>query len=169
MPDSLFDAMEQKYAPPEHPVFELVPPAFEIRVQHYYSALKLEAVGSKTFWNVYSALLHAFKSESGMDNLLSPVLAEVERSTHVDQLECDKIDMLPGLKPFRAGGKAVGDGGDGNDSDHSLYVDALTVSLPTGTQTKPNNPGMPALPKSRPTDNEMCDRVSTPTRRGTCR
>ena len=30
--------------------------------------------------------------------------------------------MLPGLKPFRAGGTAVGDGGDGNDSDHSLYV-----------------------------------------------
>ena len=51
-----------------------------------------------------------------------------------------------------------------NDPD-----DALTVSLPTGTQTKPNNPGMPALPKSRPTDNEMCDRVSTPTRRGVCR
>ena len=48
-------------------------------------------------------------------------------------------------------------------------ADALTASLPTGTQTKPNNPGMPALPKSRPTDNEMCDRVSTPTRRGACR
>ena len=122
MPDSLFDAMEQKYAPPEHPVFELVPPAFEIRAQHYYSAQKLEAVGSKTFWNIYSAFLHAFKSESGTDNLLSPVLAEVERSTHVDQLECNKIDMLPRLKPFRAGGKAVGDGGDGNDSDHLLYV-----------------------------------------------
>ena len=57
MPDSLFDAMEQKYAPPEHPVFELVPPAFEIRAQHYYSAQKLEAVGSKTFWNIYSAFL----------------------------------------------------------------------------------------------------------------
>ena len=84
--------------------------------------LKLEAVGSKTFWNIYSALLHAFKSESGIENELSPVLAEVERSTHVDQLDCDKIDMLPGLKPFRAGGTAVGDGGDGNDSDHSLYV-----------------------------------------------
>ena len=55
-----------------------------------------------------------------MDNELSPVLAEVERSTHIDQLECDKIDMLPGLKPFRAGGTAVGDGGDGNDSDQSL-------------------------------------------------
>lgn len=110
--------MEQKYAPPDHPVFQLVPPAFEIRAQHYYSVLKLGAVGSKTFWNIYSALLHAFKSE--MDNELSPVLAEVERSTHIDQLECDKIDMLPGLKPFRAGGTAVGDGGDGNDSDQSL-------------------------------------------------
>lgn len=110
--------MEQKYAPPDHPVFQLVPPAFEIWAQHYYSVLKLGAVGSKTFWNIYSALLHAFKSE--MDNELSPVLAEVERSTHIDQLECDKIDMLPGLKPFRAGGTAVGDGGDGNDSDQSL-------------------------------------------------
>ena len=115
--------MEEKYAPPDNPVFELVPPAFEIRAQHYYSALKLEAVGSKTFWNVYSALLHAFKSESGVDNELSPVWGELERSTHVDQLESDKIDMLPGLKPFRAGGAAVGDGGDGNDSDKSLYVD----------------------------------------------
>ena len=51
-----------------------------------------------------------------------------------------------------------------NDVLSISYVDALAVSLPTGTQTKPNNPGMPALPKSRPTDNEMCDRVSTPTR-----
>ena len=114
--------MEQKYAPPEHPVFELVPPVFEIRAQHYYSVLKLEAVGSKTFWNIYSALLHAFKSDSAMDDQLSPVLAEVERSTHIDQLEGDKIDMLPGLKPFRAGGTAVGDGGNGNDSDDSIYV-----------------------------------------------
>lgn len=118
MPDSLFDAMEQKYAPPDHPVFELVPPAFGIRAQRYYSQLKLGAVGSKTFWNIYSALLHAFKSE--MDNELSPVLAEVERSTHIDQLENDKIDMLPGLMPFRAGGTAVGDGGDGYNSDESL-------------------------------------------------
>ena len=38
-----------------------------------------------------------------------------------------------------------------------VAADALTVSLPTGTQTKPNNLEMPALPRSRPTDNEMCD------------
>jgi hypothetical protein len=127
VPDSLFDAMEQKYAPPDHPVFELVPPAFGIWAQHYYSALKLEAVSSKTFWNVYSALLHAFKSGMDEDNELSPVLAEVERSsTHIDQQECDKIDMLPGLKPFRAGGTAVGDGNI-SDSNQSIYV-AMTES-----------------------------------------
>lgn len=117
--------MEQKYAPPDHPVFELVPPTFGIQAQHYYSALKLDAVSSKTFWNIYSALLHAFKSGMDEDNELSSILAEVEKSTHIDQLECDKIDMLPGLKPFRAGGTAVGDGGDGgdeNDSDQSIYV-----------------------------------------------
>ena len=56
------------------------------------------------------------------DNDLSPVLAEVERSTHIDQVETDKIEMLPGLKSFHAGGTAVGDGGDGNDSDQSSYV-----------------------------------------------
>ncbi|KAJ7265657.1 hypothetical protein C8J57DRAFT_1620708 [Mycena rebaudengoi] len=56
----LFDDMEQKWAPPSDPVFELVPSQFGQEAAAHYDTFGSPPVNSDSFWTVYSQLLHAF-------------------------------------------------------------------------------------------------------------
>jgi hypothetical protein len=48
--------MEALYAPPDHPVFELVPPGFHEHVSNAYSEIGQPKVNVDTFWEVYLSL-----------------------------------------------------------------------------------------------------------------
>ncbi|KAJ7827354.1 hypothetical protein B0H14DRAFT_2595352 [Mycena olivaceomarginata] len=58
VPPELFDEMEQQWAPPDDPVFELAPPVFTGKIQDIYESLGRPEVTSRSFWDVYSALLN---------------------------------------------------------------------------------------------------------------
>jgi hypothetical protein len=58
----LFDDMEQKWAPPSDPVFELVPSQFGQEAAAHYDTFRSPPVNSDSFWTVYSQLLHAFRN-----------------------------------------------------------------------------------------------------------
>ncbi|KAF8215519.1 hypothetical protein K438DRAFT_2104665 [Mycena galopus ATCC 62051] len=57
VPPELFDEMEQAWAPPDDPVFELTPPIFTRRIEDIYESLGRPEVNSRSFWDVYCALL----------------------------------------------------------------------------------------------------------------
>ena len=48
--------MEASYAPPDHPVFKLVPPAFHEHVSNAYSEIGQSKVNVDTFWEIYLSL-----------------------------------------------------------------------------------------------------------------
>ncbi|KAJ7460012.1 hypothetical protein B0H11DRAFT_2242239 [Mycena galericulata] len=57
VPPQLFNEMEEKWAPPTDPVFELTPPLFTAKIVEIYDSLDRPAVSSRTFWNIYISLL----------------------------------------------------------------------------------------------------------------
>lgn len=133
MPDTLFDEVEAKYAPPDHPVFQLTPPPFDRRANLYYDHMGQPPVSSTTFWTIYQDLLHFFQTmperESQEDvGELQAVLEKLPRTEEHISNE-DKIELLPGLPPIRAGGVVVGDGADEDNSVGSIYADLTDSEL----------------------------------------
>ncbi|KAF9056938.1 hypothetical protein BDP27DRAFT_1152244, partial [Rhodocollybia butyracea] len=53
---------EQLYAPPDHPVFELVPPEFNHWITQYYHQIGSPQVNHHTLWEIYECLLEKFES-----------------------------------------------------------------------------------------------------------
>jgi hypothetical protein len=97
--------MEAKYAPPDHPVFQLTPEPFDRRANIYYEAMGRPQVNSSTFWTVYQDLLQHFRSEPTGDEL-----EELLDSLHISTEQIsrdDLIEVLP-LKKLRAGDRMVG-------------------------------------------------------------
>jgi hypothetical protein len=48
------------YAPPDHPVFELVPPTFDNLARQFYLAMGQPTVSRTNVWDIYLAMLHEF-------------------------------------------------------------------------------------------------------------
>ena len=101
--------MEQLYAPPDHAVFQLVPPAFGERAETFYIRLGRPVVNFASFWGTYSQLLHQFKqcrmNEPGND--LEEVLTNhKERSQRIE--EENDVPLLQGLKELRNGDNVIG-------------------------------------------------------------
>jgi hypothetical protein len=118
----LFDEMEQKWAPPDDPVFELVPPLFNTQANAIYVLIGKPPVTSKSFWDVYSKLLQAFRT-------LPPDSAVTEfLSGHVIRDDCEEVPLLPGLKELRNGDRVVGahgyhnTGGTPSDDDNGDVI-----------------------------------------------
>ena len=90
--------MEALYAPPDHPVFKLVPPLFHEQVSQLYIAIGQPEVTINSFWDIYRGLLEQL--HHGRDEWLSTVL-----DSHKETLGRDQEDMplLPGMDPFRLG------------------------------------------------------------------
>lgn len=54
--------MEQEFSPPNHPVFELVPPEFEQIIAIFYEELGSPTVEKATFWTIYNNLVYRFRN-----------------------------------------------------------------------------------------------------------
>ena len=107
MPPSVIDDAEALYAPPDHPVFKLVPPAFDKKANLLYSTLGHPPVSFDTFWTVYRALLAEFQG-SVDDPDIAEALTSHETATRTIH-EDDFMPVLPNQKPLRNGDKVVGE------------------------------------------------------------
>ncbi|KAH7904511.1 hypothetical protein BJ138DRAFT_1019057 [Hygrophoropsis aurantiaca] len=95
VPPALFDEMEAKYAPPDHPVFELVPQTFRQRAEELYQVIGSPQVSSDTFWDVYQHLLAQFCSHIEDNTAMNTFL----HSQHVDDAnDDDEVALLSDLK-----------------------------------------------------------------------
>ena len=87
--------MEALYAPPDHPVFELVPPAFHDHVSEAYSAIGEPCVDIATFWEVYLRLRQQLRKPCHQS------LTEVLTSYHNQDDDSVDIPLLPNMEQFR--------------------------------------------------------------------
>jgi hypothetical protein len=106
---TLLDEMEQLYAPPDHPVFQLVPLAFREHAETFYLRLGRPVVNFASFWRIYSQLLHEFKQHrtnepgSGLEEVLT------NHKEYSQRIEGgDDVPLLQGLKELRNGGNVIG-------------------------------------------------------------
>ena len=99
----IFDDMQQEWAPPDDPVFQLTPTSFHNQANHHYTSLARPAISRGTFWDIYKSLLACFRQD--------PVDATLEAEFNLANLGADQgMELLPGLQPLRIGDEIVGDG-----------------------------------------------------------
>jgi hypothetical protein len=92
--------MEQRWAPRDLPVFQLVPHAFDEQANILYSDIGCPAVSSSTFWDVYKQLLSTFRALPSLDEAVSAAAAFVEG---------EEVPLLSGLRDLRYGDDEIGD------------------------------------------------------------
>ncbi|KAG2366681.1 hypothetical protein BDR07DRAFT_1479907 [Suillus spraguei] len=99
IPGDLIDEVEGIYAPPDHPVFELIPPIFGRHAQDLYASLGKPHVSSESFWNVYQLMRQQFEALEGDCDLT------VELSQSVVHLKDGQVSLIPDLQdlPHNAG------------------------------------------------------------------
>jgi hypothetical protein len=85
VPDNVFDQAEQIWAPPDHAVFELVPPVVNEKIQFIYDQLDRPEVNIETFWPVYRHMLARWTQ-----------LITLERDPAVDQVINHYADVPEG-------------------------------------------------------------------------
>jgi len=88
--------MEALYAPPNHPVFELVPPVFHEHVSRLYIMIGQPQVNITTFWDIYLDLLKLLRAVR--DDQLSHIL-----NSHKEAQEPEDVPLLSGMEAFRLG------------------------------------------------------------------
>ena len=90
--------MEQLYAPPDHPVFTLVPPTFHERAMELYQSIGEPEVTVGTFWDIYRDILGRLREL--VDDQLTDVLSTFQ--VNVDN-GAEDMALLPNMQPFRLG------------------------------------------------------------------
>lgn len=104
----MLDELEQIYAPPDHPVFQLVPTTFRKIATKLYGEIGSPIVDFKSFWPVYEQLLQKFiengcTRDEELQNELNSVIEDSRRIS-----DDDKLPLIPGLKELRNGDNVVG-------------------------------------------------------------
>ena len=91
--------MEALYAPPNHPVFELVPPAFHEHISNLYAAIGQPEVTVETFWDIFRDLLGRLRE--GPDEHLTEITTCYDATCR--QESDDIMPLLPNMEAFRLG------------------------------------------------------------------
>ena len=81
----LLDEMETLYAPPDHVVFELVPPAFHEHISQLYLSIGQPEVNVDTVWDIYLSLLG--KLREGHDEQLTNIMTSHQATLDQDSDE----------------------------------------------------------------------------------
>jgi len=97
--------MEQRWAPRDLPVFQLVPQTFDEQANLLYDDLGHPAVSSSSFWDVYKQLLSAFRALPASSLLDEAVSLSAAAADVVEE----EVPLLPGLRDLRYGNDEIGD------------------------------------------------------------
>jgi hypothetical protein len=134
VPAELLNELEVQFAPPDHEVFQLTPPAFDQHASLFYNSLGRPQVSYDSFWDIYRQILHLFQVNEGQPEdmptvSLANTLAE-ELDSHFDtiaRISNEGVSLLPGMEELRQGGPVVGDTGDvGSSGPSSIPVAVFT-------------------------------------------
>lgn len=92
--------MEALYAPPDHPVFTLVPTALHERVMQLYLSIGEPTVTVGTFWDIYCNLLGRLREPA--DDQMTDVLDMFQANLN-NNAEPEDMALLPNVEPFHLG------------------------------------------------------------------
>lgn len=115
--DELFDEMEQRWAPPDHPVFDITPPPFNVKALELYTALGSPSVTSDSFWDVYRNLLAAFHALPNADPTVEAagrVISELSQVIDDDSGIGEMQELIYGFEDQQGPGGFFYDGGHPN-------------------------------------------------------
>ncbi len=101
--------MRSKYAPPDHPVFHLVPPAFEEKARQFYSVIGTPDINRDNFWQVYNTLLVNFRSIQGRDDIRTGIADRAAMPTVGDDPMGEEYMEVLLLKSFQIGNRLMAD------------------------------------------------------------
>ncbi|KAK7019500.1 hypothetical protein R3P38DRAFT_2973640 [Favolaschia claudopus] len=99
VPTEIFDKMEAEFAPPDHEVFQLVPPEFDHWANIYYAEMGQPEVTHDTFWNVYCQLLSYFNRVPDIEAELHIPLSSLNETT--ERIDDEHINILADQQPLR--------------------------------------------------------------------
>ncbi|CAK5271654.1 unnamed protein product [Mycena citricolor] len=122
------------YASPQHEIFQLVPPDFEVIISDLYTEIGSPAVDRNSCWEVYLQLIAKFKA---LDKLHSVDQTVDDRwgyaLSHAAEEYRDEIAPLPNLKELHGGDGIIGqnvymggvNNGDGLGPEHHARLNAI--------------------------------------------
>ena len=84
--------MENEWAPPDHPVFTLVPPEFDYHAWNLYTLLDCPPVSHSSFLPTFRQLWDVFLP----DIARQPLHQYIASHDHDHNREYDMVDILPG-------------------------------------------------------------------------
>ena len=88
--------MEARYAPPDHPVFELVPQAFHEHVSNLYTVIGQPEVTIETFWDIFRDLLEHLHERP--NEQLTEIITNYDITPGLEPMP-----LLPNMEAFRLG------------------------------------------------------------------
>jgi len=88
--------MEAQYAPPGHPVFELVPQVFHEHVSNLYTTIGKPEVTIDTFWERFRHLLKCLRGR--LDEQLTGIITSYDITPAPEPMP-----ILPNMEAFRLG------------------------------------------------------------------
>ncbi|KAI1781732.1 hypothetical protein LXA43DRAFT_1036355 [Ganoderma leucocontextum] len=109
VPMHVIDNVEAEWAPPDHPIFQLVPLLFRERIDGHLQDLGNPAISADSFWIVYLSVLGRFVSPD--DGHILDRTIQTAISQHViseRQAISEPIAIIPGLRQLRQGDRLVG-------------------------------------------------------------
>lgn len=101
--NDMFNAIKEKWASHDDPVFQLTPISFHNQVEAHYASLCHPSISKGTFWDIYNALLGYF--HQGFPN---QILTEEFKLANLGAEET--MDLLPGLWALQVCDEVVWDG-----------------------------------------------------------
>lgn len=94
MPEDVLADAETQWAPPDHPVFQLVPPDFETFVTLVYETHGRPVVQMETFWDIYTRILqtaeYVIEAEPNVAEGLNRIL-----DAHAEAMEFGENQGIP--------------------------------------------------------------------------
>lgn len=110
-PVEVIDEAEAIWAPRNHPVFQLVPPAVGEHLELLYCILERPDITRDTFWDIYTALLNLWKSGEEDQDWDPDIAAELEAQANAPDAGEDNgvpvMDIISGLQPVQFGVNGV--------------------------------------------------------------
>lgn len=103
--DALLDEIQRLYAPPDDPVFKLVPDEFAESVGAAYDAIDRPLVTKESFWDVYCNVLQLLNDTAPTEHLEEVLTACISSE---EAAEDNDIELLAGLRDLRPGDELVG-------------------------------------------------------------
>ncbi|KAG6908222.1 hypothetical protein DXG01_005694 [Tephrocybe rancida] len=147
------DYVRSLYAPPNHPVFELVPLTFGTYATQFYQTLGQPVITRNNVWDVYLDILNMFNQ---LDDICEADHAEWYRVASLSwspDTEDEPLELLDGLCDLPNGMDSIREdgsyymggvnGGEGLDGDQWNRMEEMAAQDKPEMQSNPHNPQDP--------------------------